>query len=122
MTQYKMSISHQQFMTEVLRADPEFSAFFLRNAIASLDSDDPEERAVNMMVIHHVAQAYCDFDKLAQDAGISREELDSALSPEGNPTLSTLQSVLGSVGLRLSAEPVQKLAAVSEPVVEPVPA
>lgn len=105
MTQYKMAVSHREALIRELRDDPQFAAAYLSEAFASLGI--PEERAVSMLAIRNVAQAYGGLAKIAEDAGISREALYRALSPKGNPTLNTLLAVLGSVGMRLSAEPVQ---------------
>jgi probable addiction module antidote protein len=105
MTKFKMSVSHRERLIEELRADPELAAIHLREAFASLGH--PEERAVGMLAIRDVAQAYGGLAKIAGEAGISREALYRALSPKGNPTLNTLLAVLGSVGMRLSVEPVE---------------
>lgn len=43
--------------------------------------------------------------QVARDAGLSRESLYRALSPEGNPELSTVLRVVQALGLRLSASP-----------------
>ena len=42
--------------------------------------------------------------QVARDAGLSRESLYKALSGERNPTLDTVLSVVGALGLRLRAE------------------
>lgn len=42
---------------------------------------------------------------IARETGLNREALYRALSPEGNPTLSTLTAVTKSLGFRLSVEP-----------------
>ncbi|MGE8357585.1 MAG: DNA-binding protein [Microvirgula sp.] len=42
---------------------------------------------------------------IAQEAGITREALYRALSPNGNPTLKTPLAVLHAVGMRLSVVP-----------------
>ncbi len=44
---------------------------------------------------------------LARKASISRQSLNTALSTKGNPKLRTFQSVLGSLGLRMSLKPVR---------------
>lgn len=44
--------------------------------------------------------------QLAADTGLSRESLYKALSPNGNPTLTTLLSVLKAMNLRLDAQPI----------------
>jgi probable addiction module antidote protein len=43
--------------------------------------------------------------QVARDAGLSRESLYRALSPEGNPELSTVLRVVQALGLRLSVKP-----------------
>ena len=42
--------------------------------------------------------------QVARDAGLSRESLYKALSGERNPTLHTVLSVVGALGLQLRAE------------------
>lgn len=44
--------------------------------------------------------------QLAADTGLSRESLYKALSPNGNPTLTTLLSVMKAMNLRLDAQPI----------------
>ena len=45
------------------------------------------------------------FTKVAQGAGLRRETLYQSFSEDGNPRLSTLHSVLGQLGMRLSVTP-----------------
>lgn len=45
--------------------------------------------------------------KIAKDAGLSREALYKALSPNGNPTLSTLLSVMKALNVKLEVSPVK---------------
>lgn len=47
---------------------------------------------------------------IAKQANISRAGLYNALGPNGNPTFETIQAVLGALGLRLSVEPLEKVA------------
>jgi probable addiction module antidote protein len=42
--------------------------------------------------------------QLARDTGISREGLYKALSPEGNPTFSTVVKVAKALGLKLTVQ------------------
>lgn len=44
--------------------------------------------------------------QLARDTGLTREGLYKALSPEGNPTFSTVSKVAKALGFRLSVQPV----------------
>lgn len=40
--------------------------------------------------------------EIAREAGISRETMDKAFRPEGNPTLDTLARVVRALGLKLA--------------------
>ena len=56
--------------------------------------------------------------KVAREAGLSRESLYKALSPNGNPSLATVVSVLSSLGLRLNVETINPR---SKPAARPSP-
>jgi probable addiction module antidote protein len=43
--------------------------------------------------------------KVAKEAGVTRSSLYKALSPEGDPQLSTLLGVMKALGMKLSAQP-----------------
>ncbi|NGY05893.1 addiction module antidote protein [Solimonas terrae] len=99
------SISHVEATIEELRADRAFAAEYLKAALEELD--DPEHRAVGLLALRDVAEAYGGLATIAQAAGITREALYRALSPTGNPTLKTLLAVLHAVGMRLSVTPAE---------------
>jgi probable addiction module antidote protein len=44
--------------------------------------------------------------QVAHDAGLGRESLYKALSPEGNPEFATIMKVVNALGLKLHASPV----------------
>ena len=44
--------------------------------------------------------------QLARDTGLTREGLYKALSPDGNPTFSTVSKVAKALGFKLSVQPV----------------
>ena len=50
------------------------------------------------------------FTSVARGAGLRSETLYQSFSEDGNPRLSTLRSVLGQLGMRLSVTPVAKSA------------
>lgn len=80
--------------------NPEEAALYLNDAIAS---GDP---AVVAAAIGTIARAH-GTTKLAKSAGVSRAGLYRGLSKGGNPTLSTLMTVLREMGLFLSVHPTQ---------------
>ena len=45
--------------------------------------------------------------QLARKTGLTREGLYKALSPEGNPTFSTVSKVAHALGFRLTVQPLQ---------------
>ena len=92
-----------------LRADHELAVEYLKAAMESLD--DPDDRAAGLLALRTVAEAYGGLGAVAAEAGISRESLYRALSPKGNPTLKTLLAVLKAVGMKLSVEPENQVAA-----------
>lgn len=106
----KAAVSHHQREVEELRADKDLAVAYLKAALEVLDN--PNERAGGLLALRTIAEA-CDggIAGVAASAGISREALYRALSPKGNPTLKTLLAVLHSVGMRLSVESADRVAA-----------
>ena len=45
--------------------------------------------------------------QIAREAGLGRESLYKALSPEGNPEFATIMKVIAALGLQLHASPAQ---------------
>jgi probable addiction module antidote protein len=103
MTKLKGVVSHHDREVAELSADRELAVEYLKAAMESLDN--PDERAAGLLALRTVAEAYGGLAMVAAEAGISREALYRALSPNGNPTLKTLVAVLKTLGLRLSVVP-----------------
>jgi probable addiction module antidote protein len=80
------AVSHHDREVAELRADRELAVEYLKAAMESLDN--PDDRAVGLLALRTVAEAYGGLGAIATDAGISRESLYRALSPKGNPTAS----------------------------------
>ena len=105
----KAAVSHHELEVAELRADRELAVEYLKAAMESLD--DPDDRAAGLLALRTVAEAYGGLGAVAAEAGISRESLYRPLSANGNPTLKTLLAVLKAVGMKLSVEPDQHVAA-----------
>jgi probable addiction module antidote protein len=105
----KAAVSHHEREVAELRADRELAVEYLKAAMESLDN--PDDRAAGLLALRTVAEAYGGLGAVAAEAGISRESLYRALSPKGNPTLKTLLAVLKAVGMKLSVEPENRVAA-----------
>jgi probable addiction module antidote protein len=96
----RTSISHDEAIVRELRDDPDFAAEYLKAALE--DTDEPQ---VLLIALRRVAEAKGGVAQVAKAAGLKRESLYRALSPRGNPRLSTLRAVMKAVGLKLTVEP-----------------
>ncbi len=105
----KAAVAHHVSEVAELRADRDLAVEYLKAAMESLD--DPDDRAAGLLALRTIAEAYGGLGAVAAEAGISRESLYRALSAKGNPTLKTILAVLKAVGMRLSVEPGERLAA-----------
>ena len=97
------SVFHAAETIAELRADHDFAVEYLKAALEELDH--PDHRPAGLRALRDVAEAYGGVAAVAAAAGISREALYRALSPQRNPTLKTLLAVLHAVGMRLSVVP-----------------
>ena len=67
---------------------------------AALDDDDPR------LIVHalgNIARAR-GMSQIAREAGLGRESLYKALSPDGNPEFATVLKVVRALGIKLHAE------------------
>jgi probable addiction module antidote protein len=95
----RTSVPHDEVMVKKLRKNPKFAAEYLKAAM-----EDTEEPQTLLVALRHVAEARGGVAKIAKAAGIERESLYRALSPRGNPRLSTLVAVTKALGLTLTVE------------------
>jgi probable addiction module antidote protein len=103
---YAASVTHEEWIANTLRSDPEFAVEYLKQAMAGMN--EPDGRGAALLALRQIAESCGGLAKIAADSGVQRESLYRALSPKGNPTLNTLLAVLKSVGMRLSVEPEDK--------------
>ncbi len=94
----KVSVSHEETVVQRLKTDPAFAAEYLKAAM-----EDEDEPRVLLIALRQLAEAQ-GIAKVAKAAGIQRESLYRALSPRGNPRLSTLVAVTKAIGLKLTVE------------------
>ena len=98
-TKQRVSIWRNEALVRQLREDPDFAAEYLRAAL-----DDTDEPRVLLIALRRIAEARGGIAKVAKAAGVERESLYRALSPNGNPRLSTLTAVTKAMGLKLTVE------------------
>ncbi len=92
----KLTDKYENNLKEDLR-DPSEAAEYLN---AALDDGSPE---LFLMALKDVANAK-GISEIARETRLNRENLYRILSTQGNPKLKSLNSVLHSVGLKLSVE------------------
>jgi probable addiction module antidote protein len=95
----KASVSHDEVIIKKIRKSRLFAAEYLKAAMK-----DTEEPQVLLIALRQIALARGGIAKIAQATGIERESLYRALSPRGNPRLSTLFAVTKVLGLTLTVE------------------
>jgi probable addiction module antidote protein len=91
------SRDYQVSLIERLR-DPKEAAAYLD---AALEDGD---RAVFLLAIRNVIQAFGGMTQIARHTGLNRENLYRVLSEQGNPELNSLEKLLKALGLRLAVE------------------
>jgi len=95
----KASVSNDDAVIDEIRRNPKFAVEYLRAAFE--DTDEPK---VLLVALRHIAEARGGIAKVAKAAGVARESLYRALSPRGNPRLSTLVAVTKALGLSLTVK------------------
>ena len=84
--------------------DPEVAAEYINQA---LESGDP---SIILMALRNIVEAQSDgISGVAARAELGRESMYKMLSAKGNPKLSSLTSLLKSIGLQLHVKPVDKV-------------
>ena len=83
---------------EYLKTSEEVTAYLE----AALEDGDPR---VIVHALGNIARAR-GMSHIAREAGLGRESLYKALSPDGNPEFATVLKVVRALGMRLHAEPV----------------
>lgn len=82
-----------------LKTDEDMAAYLE----AALEEADP---AVVAAALGDIARAK-GMTQVAREAGLGRESLYKALSPNGNPEFATILKVVSALGLQLHARPVE---------------
>jgi probable addiction module antidote protein len=93
------SVPHDEVMAKKLKRSRAFAVEYLKAAM-----EDSEEPKVLLIALRQIAEARGGVAKIAKAAGVERESLYRALSPRGNPRLSTLLAVTKAMGLTLTVE------------------
>ncbi len=99
------SVSYKEGLLERLK-DPNYAAQYLMACWVDKEGD-PEE--LFLLALMDVAKAHS-VREVATKANLGRESLYKAMSKKGNPKLSTLNSILEAVGLKIVIKPKKEAA------------
>ncbi|MDR3175054.1 MAG: putative addiction module antidote protein [Desulfovibrio sp.] len=99
----RLTVSHDEAMTESLREDPAFAAGYLELAMRE------GSREEFLIALRRVAKAYGGIAKLAEATGLNENTLHRTLSAKGNPRLDTFVKVCGAMGMQIHITPVAEL-------------
>jgi len=83
--------------------DPQEAAAYLKMALEEYEKDGNAEAF--LLALRSVVEAMGGISELAKRTNLNRQNLYRALSGKGNPKWSTLGTILGGLGFRLSIEP-----------------
>lgn len=97
-----MNRKHQDFKEYLLERlqDPDLAIAYLNEAL------NDEDQRIFLIALKNVLEAQGgDMTALAQKASLNRQNLHRMLSKTGNPKLTSIRSVLHSLGLELAIQP-----------------
>lgn len=98
-TAHEMYDKHDKFMLQRLKKDPKLAVEVLKAAFEECEEEGGDYAFHKILRMVAKAQG---LSKVAKKAGIPPESLSRALSPRGNPRLSTLLPVIRAMGLQLT--------------------
>ncbi len=90
------------FLINKLRTDEQFAAEFLKTSMEEYSENLDKEEL--LLSLRHLAEAQ-GLSQLAKQTGLSRNVFYKSLSPQGNPTLDTLLSILKGLKLKMVFKP-----------------
>ena len=100
----KICRTHKEFMLDNFRENPEEMESYLQVALEEYEKDNNSEAF--LLALRTIAEAKGGISTLAEQSKLSRQNLDKALSANGNPRFSTIELILKALGFGLSVHAV----------------
>lgn len=100
----KRTTNYKDYKMEKLK-DPKAALVYLEVAIEEFQQDNDLE--VFLIALRDVIEAQGGIGKLAENTQLNRQHLYKVLSEEGNPKLSTVNTILNDLGFQLSIKPME---------------
>lgn len=89
-----------------LRNDPEHAHAYLQVALEAFEEDGDTQHL--LIALRNVTEAQGGVPSLAERVNMGKTSLYKALSEEGNPTLSTIYTILKGLGYKLMLAPLEQ--------------
>jgi probable addiction module antidote protein len=94
------SVSHAEVVNRLLKKEPGLAAVYVETALE--EATDKAGKEVLLQALRQVAKSKGGLGMVAEKTGMKVASVSRALSAKGNPTLGTLLSITGSLGLKLA--------------------
>lgn len=97
---YPAAVDHNAAMIEELRADPDYANAYLANALEEIN----ESGGLGgfLVALRQIIEARGGVSEAAKKSGLARQSIYRALSPNGNPTITTLAQLAAVAGLQFT--------------------
>jgi len=97
---YPAAVDHNATMIEELRADPDYANAYLANALEEIN----ESGGLGgfLVALRQIIEARGGISEAAKKSGLARQSIYRALSPNGNPTITTLAQLAAVAGLQFT--------------------
>lgn len=93
------AVPYEEVAVELYRDDPQLAVNMLNVLLEEGDTQGL------LVALRQISKAYGGIPEVAKSSGMHEKTLYKTLSPQGNPTLETLVSVAGAMGMRLAFVP-----------------
>ena len=89
---------YKESIRERAEKDPDFATALLQEALTVILEGDPETARI---ILRELVHSTIGFEKLAEELDKSSKSIHRMLSPQGNPTMDNLTSILVALQKRL---------------------
>ncbi|EAO9412381.1 DNA-binding protein [Salmonella enterica] len=97
---YPAAVDHNAAMIKEPRADPDYANAYLVNALEEIN--EPGGLGGFLVALRQVIEARGGGAEAAKKSGLARQSIYRALSPNGNPTITTLAQLAAVAGLQFT--------------------
>lgn len=82
---------YKETIRERAERDPDFAAALMQEALSAIFEGEPETARI---ILRELVNSTIGFEMLAEELGKSSKSIHRMLSPQGNPTMDNLTSIL----------------------------